>query len=65
MESDAAVINTAEACERLGGINRSTLKRWVDDGKVTALRKLPGDTGGYLFDAAEIDRVLAAEKATA
>jgi predicted site-specific integrase-resolvase len=65
MESATVVINTAEACERLGGINRSTLKRWVDDGKVVAFRKLPGETGAYLFDAAEIERVAAAEKASA
>jgi predicted site-specific integrase-resolvase len=55
----AAVINTNEACEILGGINRSTLKRWVDLGKVTALRKLPGETSSYLFDRAEVERVAA------
>jgi predicted site-specific integrase-resolvase len=61
---NAAVINTGEACAILGDIDRSTLKRWVDDGKVTPLRKLPGETGGYLFDRAEIER-LAQDKASA
>jgi predicted site-specific integrase-resolvase len=58
-----AVINTSEACEILGGINRSTLKRWVDDGKVVALRKLPGETAGYLFDRAVIEAVAEQDKA--
>lgn len=57
--TNPAVINTGEACEILGGIDRSTLKRWVDDGKVKPLRKLPGDTGGYLFERTEIERVAA------
>jgi excisionase family DNA binding protein len=58
------VINTAEARDMLGGVDRSTLKRWVDDGKLRALRKLPGETGGYLFDRAEVER-FAAERAAA
>ena len=48
----------------LGGVNRSTLKRWGDDGKITPLRKLPGWTGGYLFQRAEVER-FAAERAEA
>jgi predicted site-specific integrase-resolvase len=58
------VINTAEARAMLGGVDRSTLKRWVDDGKLTPLRKLPGETGGYLFDRAEVER-FATERAAA
>lgn len=68
MENSPAVISTNEACEILDGINRSTLKRWVDDGKLVALRKLPGETGGYLFERAEVERLAAertAEKAAA
>ena len=53
---NGTVVNTLEACEMLGGVNRSTLKRWVDEGKVTPMRKLPGETGGYLFLRAEIER---------
>lgn len=63
MESDAAVINTSEACEILGGIHRGTLKRWVDTGKVIALRKLPGETAGYLFERSEVERVAESERA--
>ena len=58
------VINTAEACAMLGGVDRSTLKRWVDDGKIRPFRKLPGETGGYLFDRLEVER-FAAERAEA
>lgn len=67
MESQPAIVNTAEACALLGGIDRSTLKRWVDAGRVTPVRKLPGETGGYLFHRAEIDRLVAeqAEAASA
>ncbi len=61
---NGTVVNTGEACEMLGGVNRSTLKRWVDDGKITPLRKLPGWTGGYLFQRAEVER-FAAERAEA
>ncbi len=61
---NGTVVNTGEACGMLGGVNRSTLKRWVDEGKITPLRKLPGWTGGYLFDRAEVER-FAAERAKA
>lgn len=63
MESQPAIVNTAEARKMLGDIDRSTLKRWVDSGRVTPFRKLPGETGGYLFYRAEIER-LAAELLT-
>lgn len=61
MASTPDFITTAEACDMLGGINRSTLKRWVDAGVITPVRKLPGDTGAYLFHLADIEH-LAAEK---
>lgn len=60
MESQPAIVNTAEACEMLGDVNRSTLKRWVDAGKVEPFRKLPGETGGYLFYRADIEALIEA-----
>jgi predicted site-specific integrase-resolvase len=48
------VIGTAEACELLGVKHRSSIKRYVDEGKLTPLRKMPGDTGAWLFDRAEV-----------
>jgi excisionase family DNA binding protein len=56
------IISTREACEFLG-VDRSTLIRWVDAGKVTPLRKFPGYTGGYIFYRAEIRRVAAVRAA--
>ena len=60
------LIGSAEACERLG-IDRSTLTRRVARGEITPLQKLPGETGAYIFDAAEIERarLADAEKASA
>ena len=50
------LIGSQEACELLGGIHCSTLKRWVEAGDLHAAQKLPGPTGGYLFTRAEIER---------
>jgi hypothetical protein len=35
----------------------------VDDGRLTAAQKLPGETSTYLFDDAELDRALGADVA--
>lgn len=50
------LIGSAEACEILGGIDRATLVRRVAAGKLKALQKLPGMTGPYLFERAEVLR---------
>lgn len=42
------LIGTAEACAILG-VDRSTVKRWVDRGRLKSAGKLPGPTGAYLF----------------
>lgn len=59
MASAQDIISTIEACEVLGGIDRSTLTRWVEAGKVTPMHKMPGVTGAWLFTRAEIERVAA------
>ena len=41
-----------------------TVHRMATDGRLTPLMKLPGETGAYLFDPAEVDR-LAAERTAA
>lgn len=51
-------------CERLGGIDRSTLSRWIKDGTAVPAMRLPGKTGAYLFTLDEVER-LAAERAAA
>jgi excisionase family DNA binding protein len=48
--SDEAIIGVAEAAEILG-ISVATVTRWAQNGKLPAIRKLPGWTGAYLFDA--------------
>jgi len=42
------LIGTAEVCALLG-VDRSTVKRWVDRGRLKPAGKLPGATGAYLF----------------
>jgi excisionase family DNA binding protein len=56
--STPVLLATVEAAERLG-IERSTLSRWVKEGRIHIAMRLPGDTGAMLFDPAEVDRVAA------
>lgn len=53
------LLTSAEACEALGGIDRSTLSRWVALGKIRPYTKLPGVRGAYLFERTEVQRVKA------
>lgn len=50
------LIGSAEACEILGGIDRATLVRRVAAGKLASAQKMPGQTGPYLFERAEVMR---------
>jgi predicted site-specific integrase-resolvase len=50
-------MNSAEVCERLGDIDRSTLSRWVLIGRITPAYKHPGVRGPFLFDPDEVERV--------
>lgn len=36
-------------------INRSTLTRWVAQGKIKPVYRLPGDRGAFLFDPRDVD----------
>lgn len=61
MQSDEEVIiYTAEAAEILA-VDRATVTRWADSGKLPPIRKLPGKNGVYLFDAKVVRRVAAEE----
>lgn len=51
--SPSHLIGSAEVCDLLK-IDRSTLTRWVKDGRLTPVTKLPGLRGGYIFDRATI-----------
>lgn len=57
----ASQIGSAEACELLG-VNRSTLVRMVKGDRLTPAMKLPGASGAYVFDRADVE-ALAAERA--
>lgn len=49
------VLTSPEVSQILGCSIR-TIHRRVDDGELTALRKLPGPNGAFLFERREIDR---------
>ena len=51
-------IGSVEACERIG-IDRSTLTRWVQLGRITYAQKMPGPRGVYLFTEEEVERARA------
>lgn len=44
-------------CERLG-IDRSTLIRWCQLGRIEVAAKMPGPRGPYLFDPVYINRLV-------
>ncbi len=52
------LIGTTEAAALIG-IERSTISRWVQVGTITAAHKLPSQTGAFLFERAEVERVRA------
>lgn len=58
------LIGSAESCRILGDVNRTTLTRWVAEGRLAAATKLPGANGAFLFHRAEVER-LARERSAA
>lgn len=61
MTDDTTLIGSKEAAELLG-LTYATFKRRAKAGKIPRVAKMTGDTGAYLFDRSEIER-LAAEAA--
>jgi excisionase family DNA binding protein len=53
MEKPGDLIGTSAVCELLG-VDRSTVKRWVDRGRLKPAGKLPGPTGAYLFRRGDV-----------
>ena len=45
---------TSAQVAKAHGISLRTLRRWIADGRVTPITKLPGRTGGYLFDSSAL-----------
>lgn len=50
------LLATREAAERLG-VDRRRIVRMVQSGTLKPVQKLPGETGAYLFAAADIERL--------
>ncbi len=50
------VIGSAEACEILGGIDRATLVRRIARGELKPVTKMPGLSGVWVFNRAEVLR---------
>lgn len=49
-------LTSADVCGELH-IDRSTLSRWVQSGRIVAAHKLPGIRGAYLFHPDEVARL--------
>lgn len=52
------LLGTVQAAELIG-IERSTLTRWSENGRITRAMKLPGKAGTVLFHRSEVERVAA------
>lgn len=50
-------VTTRQALEILGYSDPSTVTRYVQIGKLTPTRKLPGKTGAYLFARADVEQL--------
>ena len=58
MATSPDLISATEACELIG-IDRSTLTRWMDRGKIAPAFRLPtpGGRGAVLFARADVERL--------
>jgi len=45
------------------GVSRRTIKRRIEDGSLTPTMKIPGKSGAYLYDRAEVARLFARDSA--
>ena len=52
------VVASKNVCLELD-INRSTLTRWVEAGRITPAFQLPGDRGAFVFHRADVDALKA------
>lgn len=47
-------LTTAQVADAKG-VNPRTVARWVKSGRLPYAVKVPGETGAYLFDPADVD----------
>jgi hypothetical protein len=60
----ANITTSAQICEKYKISHRSLL-RMIHRGELIPAEKLPGDTGAYLFDPKQVERVFARRAAAA
>lgn len=58
MEDEQSLVGGTEACALLG-MSRATYWRRIREGKIKPVMQMPGKTGAYLFDRAEIMKLAA------
>lgn len=58
------LIPTAEVAQILG-VDVRTVHRMADDRRLTPSMKIPGRTGAYLFDRADVERLAADRRSDA
>lgn len=46
---------TAGEAERILRKSRRTIIRWAEQGRLDPVRKLPGDTGAYVFERSAVE----------
>lgn len=49
-------VGAAQVAERFK-VSRSSVTRWVTEGRLVPLVRMPGKRGAYLFDPDEVDRL--------
>lgn len=59
------LLTTSEACEVLGLTSRSTLSRYVATGRLKPAMKMPGSTGAFLFNRADVEKLKAKQEKAA
>ena len=47
-------LSTAQVAQAKG-VSVRTVVRWVDSGRLTPVVKMPGETGAYVFDPADVE----------
>lgn len=52
------LLGITDIANRLG-LDRSTVFRWVQLGRLTPAHKMPGTTGALLFEPEEVERFIA------
>lgn len=60
MFDTSQLMTSAEAADALR-VSVKTITRWADSGKLTVVKRLPGKRGALLFDAAQVEAIIAGE----